>query len=68
MMDFHSDKTLSDVIRGELNARLSSRYTLKNFSDDTGLKYYTLWRFVNRKPVSEQFINDLYAILAKTSI
>lgn len=67
-MDFRSDRSLSDTLRDELNARLSARYKLKHFADETGLKYYSLWRFMNHKPVTNQLLDELYAILAKASI
>jgi hypothetical protein len=67
-MDFRSDRSLSDTLRDELNARLSARYKLKNFANDTGLKYYSLWRFMNQKPVTNQLLDELYAVLAQTSL
>ena len=67
-MDFRSDKSLSDTLRDELNARLSTRYKLKHFADEKGLKYYSLWRFMNHKPVTNQLLDELYAILAQASI
>lgn len=67
-MDFRSDRSLSDMLRDELNARLSTRYKLKHFADETGLKYYSLWRFMNHKPVTNQLLDELYAVLAQASI
>jgi hypothetical protein len=67
-MDFRFDRSLSDTLRDELNARLSTRYKLKHFADETGLKYYSLWRFMNHKPVTNQLLDELYAVLAQASI
>ena len=62
-MDFRSDKSLSDLLRDELNARLSARYKIKHLSEDTGLPYHQLYRFINKKPVSESFINQVWTYL-----
>lgn len=54
---------LSDMMRASLSERLSSRYKIKHLSEDTGLPYHQLYRFMNRKSVSESFINQVWAYL-----
>ena len=63
MMDFPSDVSLSDWMRGELHKRLSNRYKLTHLSEDTGMSYAQLWRFSSGKPVSEQFLNEMFRYL-----
>jgi len=62
-MTFPSDLSLSDWMRGELHTRLSSRYKLTHLSEDSDLNYAQLWRFCNSKPVSEQFLNEVFKYL-----
>ena len=62
-MTFPSDVSLSDWMRGELHKRLSNRYKLTHLSEDSDLNYAQLWRFCNSKPVSEQFLNDVFKYL-----
>ena len=62
-MDFPSDVSLTDVMRGELQKRLSNRYNLRHVSEDCGVAYHQVWRFNGGKPVSEEVINRLFKFL-----
>lgn len=54
------DEQLTDWMIRQVKERCRDRYRLINFSEDTGLKYNQLWRFVNGYQVNQQFINDLF--------
>ena len=66
-----SHSELSDNMRASLNERLSSRYKIRHLSEDSGLPYHQLYRFLKGKQVSESFINQVWSylnVLAKWSI
>jgi hypothetical protein len=64
LMTFLSkDEQLTDWMIRQVKERCRDRYRLIHLSEDTGLKYNQLWRFVNGHQVNQQFINDLFKIL-----
>jgi len=55
-----SHSELSDKLRASLQQRLSARYKIRHLSEDSGLPYHQLYRFLKGNQVSESFINQAW--------
>jgi hypothetical protein len=50
-----NDETLIDFMLKMTKDKITKRYNLSNLSEDMGVSYAMLHRFVNKKPVGQKF-------------
>jgi hypothetical protein len=63
MVCLSNGEQLTDWMIRQVKERCRDRYRLIHFSEDSGLKYGQLWRFIHGHQVNQQFINDLFNYL-----
>lgn len=61
-----NDQQLSDWMRKEIRSKLSKRYKLTHLSEDMGVNYAKLYRFMRGKNVTTEIYDNFFRVYLST--
>ena len=60
------DQQISDWMRKEIRSKLSKRYKLTHLSEDMGVNYAKLYRFMRGKNVTTEIYDNFFRVYLST--